>query len=35
MMGAGEIAEQLRALGALAEDLNSVCSTHTAAYNHL
>jgi hypothetical protein len=32
---AGEMAQQLRALAALAEDLGSIPSTHTAAHNCL
>ena len=33
--GAGEMAEQLGALAALAEDLGSVASIHRVTYNHL
>ena len=34
-MGAAELAQQLRALTALAEDLSAVSCTSTAARNHL
>lgn len=33
--GAGETAEQLRALASLANDLDSIPSTHMVARNHL
>ena len=33
--GAGEMAQRLRALVALPQDLGSIPSTHRAAYNHL
>lgn len=33
--GAGELAQWLRALAALSEDLGSILSTHMQAYNHL
>ena len=33
--GLGEMAQQLRALAALPEDLGSIPSTHTAAHNCL
>jgi hypothetical protein len=33
--GAGEMAQQLRALTALPEDLSSIPSNHMVAYNHL
>ena len=33
--GAGEMAQRLRALVALPEDLGSIPSTHRADYNHL
>ena len=32
---AGEMAQQLRALAALPEDLSSIPRTHMAAHNHL
>jgi hypothetical protein len=32
---AGEMAQQLRALTALPEDLSSIPSNHMVAYNHL
>jgi hypothetical protein len=34
-IGAGEVAQWLRALSALPEDLNSIPSTHMAAYKYL
>jgi hypothetical protein len=33
--GTGEMAQQLRALGALPEVLSSIPSNHTVAHNHL
>jgi len=33
--GAGEMAQQLRALTALPEDLSSIPSNHMVAHNHL
>jgi hypothetical protein len=33
--GAGEVAQWLRALAALPEDLGSILSTHIEAHNHL
>ena len=33
-LGTEEMAQSLRALAALAEDLSSISSTHTVAYNH-
>ena len=34
-IGAGEMAQWLRALAALPKDLSSIPSTHMAAHNHL
>ena len=34
-IGAGEVAQWLRALSALPEDLNSIPSNHMVAHNHL
>ena len=34
-VGGGEMAQQLRALSALAEDLGLAPGTHTVAHNHL
>ena len=34
-LGAGEMAQRLRALSTLLEDLGSIISTHMAAYGHL
>jgi hypothetical protein len=33
--GAGEMAQQLRALAALPEDLSSISSNHVVAHNYL
>ena len=35
VLGTGEMAQQLRALSALAEDLGSIPSTHMVANNHM
>jgi hypothetical protein len=35
MLGAGEMAQQLRLHTALAKDVGLAFSTHTAAYNHM